>query len=70
MFRQGLFAVVFCLASAGAHAASFTPLGSSGSFALGVSANGGAVVGRASTGWGNEAFIWTPGGGMVGLGSL
>jgi uncharacterized membrane protein len=41
--------------------------GSFDSVAVGVSADGATVVGR---GKGNEAFLWTAGGGMVGLGDL
>jgi probable HAF family extracellular repeat protein len=58
-----------------AQAASFQGLGdlSGGSFysyANGVSADGSVVVGRGSSANGNEAFRWTQGTGMVGLGDL
>ncbi len=42
--------------------------GAFNSIALGVSADGSIVVGWSSIASGNEAFHWTSGGGMVGLG--
>jgi probable HAF family extracellular repeat protein len=55
-------------------AASLTPLGGlfGGVFseANGVSADGSVVVGRSNSASGQEAFRWTAGGGMVGLGDL
>jgi probable HAF family extracellular repeat protein len=55
-------------------AASLTPLGGlyGGIFseANGVSADGSVVVGRSDSASGQEAFRWTAGGGMVGLGDL
>ena len=50
--------------------ASFQGLGSIKSQAFGVSADGSVVVGIAPTASGAQAFRWTAGGGMVGLGSL
>jgi probable HAF family extracellular repeat protein len=46
------------------------PGGTFGSQANGVSADGSVVVGRGSSASGLEAFRWTRGGGMVGLGYL
>ncbi len=44
--------------------------GGVGSFASGVSGDGSVVVGRSFGASGTEAFRWTSGGGMVGLGDL
>jgi probable HAF family extracellular repeat protein len=44
--------------------------GSNISVALAVSADGGVVVGVSESAGGDEAFRWTPGGGIAGLGSL
>jgi probable HAF family extracellular repeat protein len=41
-----------------------------GSVANGISANGTVIVGRTTTPAGNEAFMWTSGGGMVSLGDF
>ena len=65
-----LFLAISASVEAGA---TFTPLGdlAGGSFssqALCVSANGTVVVGQARSASGDEAFRWTAGGGMVGLG--
>ncbi|MCH7603269.1 MAG: hypothetical protein IIB54_10920, partial [Planctomycetes bacterium] len=46
------------------------PGGSISSGAWGVSADGSVVVGVSSSTSGQEAFRWTSGGGMVGLGDL
>ena len=43
---------------------------SSESYGFGVSADGSVVVGQSSSASGIEAFRWTSGGGMVGLGDL
>jgi len=70
-----LLSVVCSLALGSAvHAASFTGLGTLGgsySMAFGVSADGSVVVGRSTTPYvnGDQAFVWTAAGGMVGLGS-
>ena len=66
------FLAVLLSFSASVSAATLTPLGDLpggifDSFAAGVSADGATVVGRGN---GNEAFLWTAGGGMVGLGDL
>ncbi|MCL4778396.1 MAG: hypothetical protein KJ054_12915 [Gammaproteobacteria bacterium] len=58
-----------------AHAASFTPLGdlAGGTFrsiGWGLSADGRVVVGSSNSASGTEAFRWTAGGGMAGLGDL
>jgi probable HAF family extracellular repeat protein len=37
---------------------------------MGVSGNGEIVVGYSSSGFGNQAFRWSPGGTMIGLGDL
>jgi probable HAF family extracellular repeat protein len=44
--------------------------GSFSSFAIGVSADGSVVVGQGLSASGSEAFRWTSGTGMVGLGDL
>ena len=46
------------------------PGGSFDSYAYGVSGDGSTVVGRSTSGSGNEAFRWTESGGMQGLGDL
>ncbi len=76
-----LFGFVFItltfISPAGASVPGFTGLGSLpggdfNSIAKGVSADGSTVVGWSSSalGWRGEAFRWTSGGGMVGLGGL
>jgi probable HAF family extracellular repeat protein len=46
------------------------PGGAASSGAFGVSADGAVVVGSSEVSGGTEAFRWTPGGGIVGLGFL
>jgi hypothetical protein len=46
------------------------PGGEASSEALGMTDDGGAIVGRASSGLGKEAFLWTQVGGLRGLGDL
>ena len=77
MFRLAncLMLVGLTLFVARAGAATFTPLGdlagdTFASDANGVSANGSGVVGRGRSTSGNEAFRWTIGEGMEGLGEL
>jgi probable HAF family extracellular repeat protein len=74
MFRSLVTSIVLGLASIGADAASFIPLGdlAGGQFASqawGISADGAVVVGVGSTPNGYQAFRWT-GGVMTGLGFL
>jgi probable HAF family extracellular repeat protein len=68
---------ILCAATSRAAAASFTfqglgdlPGGGFESASTAVSADGSTVVGRSISGSGYEAFRWTSGGGMVGLGYL
>lgn len=63
------------LAPSARAAASFVPLGDlpgglSYSYAWDVSSDGSTVVGQSVGAEGEEAFLWTHGGGMVGLGDL
>ncbi len=46
------------------------PGGSFSSIAYGISEDGSTVVGQGRSGSGNEAFRWTSGMGMLGLGDL
>src|SRR4051812_9074801 len=72
-----LLAISLPLAAGGAASAAqeFTGLGQlpggTGSFARGISSDGGVVVGTARNAQGiSHPFRWTPGGGMVDLGVL
>jgi probable HAF family extracellular repeat protein len=74
ILARGAFLLALGVA-AGAPAQEFTPLGdlaggAFSSFAVGVSADGTVVVGFGNSASGMEAFRWTAGGGMVGLGFL
>jgi probable HAF family extracellular repeat protein len=74
--RRWSFALLWLSASLPAvgHAASFRGLGilpgETSSQAYGVSSDGFVVVGESSSSAGEEAFRWTSGSGMVGLGNL
>ena len=75
--QAGAVLILLCCVGQGkVLAASFTPLGdlpgdtSFWSIGLGVSDDGLAVAGDSNSGSGHEAYRWTSGGGMVGLGDL
>ena len=58
------------IASFASGSMSISGMGGSWSEAWGVSGDGSAVAGWSSGASGNEAFLWTQAGGMVGLGDL